>query len=442
MLRRSWSSLLYFVLLALLFLTSAFAGALLQFWSLPVGNAAVKEIREWLLRDGNLKIAGLLVTISLGVIPLVRNWSYWVDRLPAQLKDYLDLCQQTLLRERDLLIDAVASPTSAPKSASTWWEQRQQRRNRHDMAEYTTQLDRAPIDPEDESRQLTIRLKVTEKAHAVASFDKATHHYVRALDYLRLADSGHEPEATRDKALAELKHATQLDTRDFRLHRAYVRQLEGRGQTDELDRAITDWIGASKKSQAHREHGIAQAFRGARLFEKSKDPSLTLGARNERLRKARDMLETAWQLIQGNPPKDGEARTDQELAKALECLVDVQVRRSTPALARTSFTSARRIYSALADGIALPRLDKKLADLGVDIVDPVAQPLSPQVAIIRARIALGRAHQRANDATAARHDFANARTRLSALTVPEQISAQLKEEFLAELAELAEFEPT
>jgi hypothetical protein len=213
MMRTAWTPLMVtFVSVSVLFI-AAVAGALLKFWALPIGQSLIEHVRVWLLSSDNIKIAGLLVTVVTGTLTATAAWSYRVDTLPGRLNTFIDSCTLSIMRERAELVAEVPASLLAQKTQqapqATNWARRRAYRQRAKVENEVAALDRAPIDPDDEATLLQKRFDTTRRAQTQAAKDLATLRYVRALDYLRLAQSGHDEPLIRAKARDELEKASR-----------------------------------------------------------------------------------------------------------------------------------------------------------------------------------------------------------------------------------------
>jgi tetratricopeptide (TPR) repeat protein len=367
-------------------LTLVATDAVREFLKSPTPDGTSSVARFWTLDDIFLYL-GKAGSIVAGVMTAARLWLYAERHLPERIQERIrQWDEQSSTDRRLLLIDIeerwrafplVNSTTSKnTRERSTILEKRYRFLNSEDAKNHTP------------TRMVGLKISEIKAALSQMSFEKASYHFVKGCEYVRLADEGIGQEA-RKRALEEMANAAicdsdvALDRRDFRIHRACFEQLKVHGSLDEAMKALIDWREIAQAQNLSRELGECCCEIGALQIRKADDPSKFQYQSNAILVEAQAALQQALELLTANS-----LSRDVSRAKSHELLADVIARRGQIQGVRLNYERALKAYREVGDSEAVRRVREKIEQLGVSLENDETIS-SPQARIAYAQKSIG-----------------------------------------------------
>lgn len=405
MVLRSFGQWLFLSFVVVMFLTAGTIGLAVAWWGpngiKAWGNAFIGYYGEnEPIFDLGFRVVGIAITVITGLFGLHKALYFAERQLPARLQEYIKTKKnEQIVQDRDQVLAKLAT---LPQEVMSSLDGRK------------PELDRVR--------------GLLNTAKESWDYEQATLHY--ANGQLRVLQANKHSEGAfayrdaaklREEAIEHYKQAAQLDPKDLRALEFAAQESE---KLNDYQQAVEFW---ERLAQAQHQRGAdylqAQALYNAAkgLWERSKDPGLTQGLRNELHRKARDRAEQAIELLQSRSAPEW----TELLANCFELVGTVRISLKTLRAAETALREACTLYQKLERPDVVRRLQERIAQTVREESATPDDADETDYAIGRAYELLGTTHLRRDDVISSRSK-AERNLRL-ALAIYEQIDPRPEE---------------
>lgn len=322
---------------------------------------------------------GKATTLVGGILALVRYWVYAEDQLPKRILDRIDSFQIASSETRQGLLAGLETAWAAAPSEKVARVEWARERSRLVTLEANKSAATA--------NQFAPRIEELKASLSQQSFDKASYHLARGLEYQKFADAGLGVDLRR-KGAEELTRAAELDRdvvtarRDVRIYQALFKSLDELQDRDSAISVARDWADFATDAEAKRDEAEARYELSRLLYTSAPDAPL-VSTHDALIDEAREEIERAIALLTSL-----NSRNDLLRARSHELLADVTKVAGLAQMPLNNYWAALDIFTACDSDSGVARVAKKLEETGV--VFQVPQPSNPEKKVIEAQILLGR----------------------------------------------------